>query len=117
MSEGRDPEYDKLLTHHLAGGARVPCGTCTECCRGPNRNLYMDIIPEADLTRFTLEWRDNGRPVLATQANGDCLYLIDSKCSIYKRRPQVCRAFDCRDFAATDWQPKHISDAAQRLQE
>lgn len=27
-----------------------------------------------------------------------CAYLIDGKCTIYEKRPQVCRKFDCRIY-------------------
>ena len=27
--------------------------------------------------------------------------LIDNRCSIYEHRPQTCRTYDCRIFAAT----------------
>ena len=39
-----------------------------------------------------------GDPVflLATEANGQCVYLGASGCTIYDRRPLLCRSFDCR---------------------
>lgn len=44
----------------------------------------------------------SGQPVylLATDAEGKCSYLGDSGshagCTIYDRRPLICRSFDCR---------------------
>jgi hypothetical protein len=38
--------------------------------------------------------------------------LIDNKCSIYEFRPETCREFDCRIFAAT---AIYMDDAAQVL--
>ena len=32
---------------------------------------------------------------------GHCHMLVDNKCSIYDDRPQTCRDYDCRVFAAT----------------
>jgi len=32
---------------------------------------------------------------------GHCPMLVDDKCSIYDYRPQICRSYDCRVFAAT----------------
>jgi hypothetical protein len=32
---------------------------------------------------------------------GQCPMLLDGECSIYKYRPQTCRDYDCRIFAAT----------------
>jgi hypothetical protein len=42
--------------------------------------------------------RATGKPVfpLATEANGQCVYLDASGCTIYDRRPVLCRSFDCR---------------------
>jgi hypothetical protein len=34
--------------------------------------------------------------LLATEANGQCVYLGQSGCTIYDRRPLLCRSFDCR---------------------
>jgi hypothetical protein len=41
-----------------------------------------------------------GKPVflLATEANGQCVYLGASGCTIYDRRPLLCRSFDCREY-------------------
>jgi Fe-S-cluster containining protein len=33
---------------------------------------------------------------LASDENGRCVYLGPSGCSIYERRPLLCRNFDCR---------------------
>ncbi len=43
--------------------------------------------------------RTSGNAVflLATEANGQCVYLGDSGCTIYDRRPLLCRSFDCRE--------------------
>jgi hypothetical protein len=40
-----------------------------------------------------------GEPVflLATEANGHCVYLGATGCTIYDRRPFLCRSFDCRE--------------------
>jgi len=40
----------------------------------------------------------SGNPVflLAADANGRCVYSGESGCTIYDRRPLLCRSFDCR---------------------
>jgi hypothetical protein len=38
----------------------------------------------------------NRIPLLATTSEGACVYLGESGCSIYARRPALCRSFDCR---------------------
>jgi hypothetical protein len=35
--------------------------------------------------------------LLATEANGQCVYLGAAGCTIYDRRPVLCRTFDCRE--------------------
>ncbi len=38
-----------------------------------------------------------GKPVfLLETTNGACVYLGPSGCTIYERRPLLCRTFDCR---------------------
>lgn len=34
--------------------------------------------------------------LLATTPEGACVYLGDGGCTIYARRPALCRSFDCR---------------------
>jgi hypothetical protein len=36
--------------------------------------------------------------LLATRSNGQCVYLGASGCTIYDRRPLLCRSFDCRKY-------------------
>jgi len=38
------------------------------------------------------------RHTLKHKPNGDCVYLGESGCTIYDRRPAICRSFDCRVF-------------------
>lgn len=46
------------------------CDKCGECCR------HIDLIPQ--LSHF-----DSG--------DGSCIYLIGNMCSIYDKRPDICR--------------------------
>ncbi|RSK28806.1 YkgJ family cysteine cluster protein [Bacillus sp. HMF5848] len=50
-----------------------PCSECGLCCK------KISLIPE-------LRQYDRG--------DGTCKYLIESRCSIYDTRPQVCRIDD-----------------------
>lgn len=34
--------------------------------------------------------------LLETTAEGACIYLGEKGCTIYERRPLICRSFDCR---------------------
>jgi Fe-S-cluster containining protein len=68
------------------------CGLCRECCVGPRA---LEIDEPSWLYRT---YQKNGATLLATGANGDCIYLEKNGCSIYECRPQACRDFDCRDY-------------------
>jgi len=90
--------------------ARSPllCGTCRECCLGP-RELELH---EPAFMYETYE-RD-GVTYLANRENGDCVYLVAGGCSIYGRRPQACRDYDCRDYATHPGMPIRIRLQAVR---
>ncbi|MDB4973470.1 MAG: hypothetical protein JWN48_1811 [Myxococcaceae bacterium] len=87
-------------------GADVPCGSCIGCCRG---SLFIHIRPEesATLARipkpllFPAPGAPAGHVLMGFNEKGECPMLRDDKCTIYEQRPQTCRDFDCRIFAAT----------------
>jgi hypothetical protein len=77
----------------------VPCNGCIECCRS-NQGLFLH--PElGDDTgsyqhRVAVDQAGNCVFLLATTPGGACVYLGPSGCTIYDRRPTLCRSFDCR---------------------
>lgn len=78
----------------------MPCDGCTECCRS-NQGLVLHPEQGDDVDSYEhriLARRATGEPVfvLATDASGRCVYLGDRGCTIYERRPLLCRTFDCR---------------------
>lgn len=79
--------------------AKVPCGTCTACCRWE----LIFLMPECgdDPSKYLTEPAYN--PVfdreglaLRHKDDGSCIYLNDKGCSIHDHAPVVCREFDCR---------------------
>ena len=99
-----------LVTIHGAirgdRGSDVPCGSCTACCRssqfihiGPDESETLARVPAPLL--FPAPGRPSGHVVLGYDARGHCPMLVNDACSIYEHRPQACRAYDCRIFAAT----------------
>jgi hypothetical protein len=77
----------------------VPCDGCTECCKS-GQGLFLHPEQGDDVESYdfrTLADRE-GNPVflLATTPAGACVYLGPSGCTIYERRPLLCRSFDCR---------------------
>jgi len=78
----------------------VPCRACTECCRS-NQGLFLHPEQGDDVQTYQFQIRTDkvtGDPVylLATKEDGACVYLGPSGCTIYERRPLLCRTFDCR---------------------
>jgi Fe-S-cluster containining protein len=78
----------------------VPCGGCTECCRS-NQGLFLHPDQGDDVESYQFQVRADpatGKAVylLATNEHGACVYLGPSGCTIYERRPLLCRSFDCR---------------------
>jgi len=88
------------------GEAKVPCGTCRGCCRS---SMFIPIKPEETQTirripralLFPAPGLPKGHVLLGYDAQGRCPMLVDNECSIYQDRPQTCRDYDCRIFAAT----------------
>jgi Fe-S-cluster containining protein len=87
------------------GGMDVACGDCRGCCVS---SYYVKVRADetAALARIGAEnldpgpAGDAGSRLMGYQANGHCLMLRDGNCSIYSDRPETCRSYDCRVFAA-----------------
>ena len=85
--------------------ASVPCQDCTACCTssyfihvGPKERRTLARIPRRLL--FAAPGLPKGNLLLGYDEQGRCPMLIGGRCSIYEARPQTCRDFDCRVFAA-----------------
>ncbi len=83
----------------------VPCAGCTACCTssqfvhiGPDETDTLAHIPTALL--FPAPRMPRGHVLLGYDERGHCPMLVDDQCSIYEHRPQTCRTYDCRVFAA-----------------
>jgi uncharacterized protein len=84
-------------------GSAVPCGDCTGCCSSAysieiraTDAVALERIPARALRRSTSANQWTVRP----NPDGTCPMLDCGKCSIYAQRPQTCRDYDCRVFAA-----------------
>ena len=75
----------------------VPCNGCTLCCQGDAIRLTEEDNPEEYLTEP--HPYIPGALMLAHKQNGDCIYLIESGCSIHNRAPLLCKSADCRSIA------------------
>lgn len=72
----------------------LPCNGCTLCCRGDAIFLHPELGD--DETQYeTTEYQN--RKILAHKPNNDCYYLDRQKgCTIWERRPAICKELDCR---------------------
>lgn len=61
----------------------------------------MRLTSEDDPEQYQTEQHElfPSRRMLAHKANGECIYLKPTGCSIYERRPHMCRGMDCRNIA------------------
>lgn len=86
-------------------GAEVACGECIACCCS---SYFIHIKPNETQTISRIDKRllfaapglPKGNVLLGYDEKGRCPMLIDKKCAIYEHRPQTCRSYDCRIFAA-----------------
>jgi uncharacterized protein len=87
-------------------GNDVACGDCVGCCTssyfihvGPQeRECLKRIPPEAGIPAPGMP---RGHLLLGYKPDGRCPMLgEDRRCTIYPCRPETCRAYDCRIFAA-----------------
>jgi Fe-S-cluster containining protein len=86
-------------------GADVPCGSCVGCCVSsyfipvrPEDAAARARIPPARLVRASRQAAD--LLMMGYREDGSCPMLSTGQCTIYSDRPQTCRDYDCRIFAA-----------------
>lgn len=87
------------------------CGDCCACCI--KEDIYMIPGRGDDPSKYQTVESPEGTK-LAHKLNGECIYLIDNKCSIYEDRPSVCRRFDCAETIATTYFI-HGADGVEKL--
>ncbi len=84
----------------------VPCGECVACCTSsyfihlkPTDKQTLRHIPKNII--FPAPGLPKGHFLLGYDENGHCPMFKENKCSIYNYRPETCRQYDCRVYAAT----------------
>lgn len=94
-------------------GSEVPCGDCRGCCISgysvqirPQDTAARALIPAELLARVAGFAADE--LTLGARPDGTCPMLRDNECSIYESRPQTCRDYDCRVFAASGFDPDKV---------
>lgn len=95
------------------GGMDVACGDCRGCC---SSSYHVKIRAHETDAAQAIERRliqrggnrtleqgppgDPGSKLLGFQPDGHCLMLVNRECTVYAHRPETCRSYDCRVFAA-----------------
>ena len=104
-------------------GADVPCGSCVGCCVS---SYFIPVRPEDTAARARIPQallvHAPGQPpeqrMMGYREDGSCPMLEQGLCTIYADRPQTCRDYDCRNFAAAGIDPggadKHVITARVR---
>jgi len=84
------------------------CDGCSLCCE----NEAIILTEQDDQSLYeTHEIQTPMGLLIAIKMSTDnkCIYLKSGQCSIYEIRPQICRTFDCRKFAASFLKkPRHL---------
>jgi len=98
-----DPE-DARIIREAAADSVVPCGSCNACCHSPVgvQPQFGDDPSLYELAINVDTSAPNGHTMvtLNRKPDGSCYALKNGRCSIWEKRPQVCRAFDCRKIFA-----------------
>lgn len=86
----------------------VDCGSCRACCHQTVRLIEGQDDPRD---------YDQANGVLRQRPDGACIYLDDQTgCTIYERRPAMCRMFDCGAWYSKLWMGKYTrNERRQRL--
>ena len=87
------------------GGIDVACGECIACC---SSSYFIHITPDEAATLEHIPkdvvcpapGMPKGNRLMGYDKEGRCPMLAQGKCTIYAYRPNTCRTYDCRVFAA-----------------
>ncbi|MEO6080652.1 MAG: YkgJ family cysteine cluster protein [Steroidobacteraceae bacterium] len=112
ISAGNFGEWLEVMRAVLRGerDADVPCGDCVGCCVSsypiplrPTDHVALQQVPARHL-RLPAD-STAGLARMGYREDGSCPLLCAGACSIYNDRPQTCRDYDCRIYAAAELMP------------
>jgi hypothetical protein len=75
-----------------------PCNGCTECCKRTLVFVFRDEPLWNDPRLEQVDGLTDQRRVPMIGEDQHCVFLGPSGCTVYGNRPEMCRAFDCRDM-------------------
>lgn len=104
LPAGEFSAWLRAMRRALAGKGEmdVACGDCRGCCV----SAYQVKVRSHESAAIEVIGAQNLQPgpagsqLLGFRENGHCLMLRAGNCSIYPQRPETCRTYDCRVFAA-----------------
>jgi Fe-S-cluster containining protein len=78
--------------------SRLDCGSRRDLCRAACCKLDFALSTQ-DIEEGTVRWRLDQPYMIRKGVNGYCIHLDQEKrqCSIYERRPAICRLYSCRN--------------------
>jgi len=106
LPAGNFSEWLRNMRRALAGdgGMDVACGDCVGCCTS---SYYIKVragesraLAAIDPRHLDPEPTAAGDRIMGFDSNGHCHLFANGGCSIYADRPETCRTYDCRVFAA-----------------
>ena len=79
-------------------GLHFSCIECGNCCTKTVEEAQdiaaLFTLPYQDFIKQYCEIYDNGETLhLRSRDNGDCIFLVEERCSVYQHRPKQCRTF------------------------
>jgi Fe-S-cluster containining protein len=106
LPAGSFSEWLRNMRGALAGdgGMDVACGDCVGCCTS---SYYIKVRAKETRSLAAIDPRHldpvptaAGDRIMGFDSNGHCHLFANGGCSIYADRPDTCRTYDCRVFAA-----------------
>lgn len=77
----------------------VNCNGCVACCVNDAIILHPECGDDPANYEHVIDVTHpfTGKPakMLDHKPNGDCIYLGDTGCTIYSKRPAICREYSC----------------------
>ncbi len=86
-------------------GLYFECTGCGNCCTKTDGFVYLtepeareiaellDISEAEFLARFVDVQVEDDHFALRSRENGDCIFLVEERCTVYPARPQQCRTY------------------------
>ena len=111
VNAGQFGEWLAAMRQVLRGerDADVPCGDCIGCCVSsyPIPLRPEDVRARAEVPeQYLLGTMASGeRWMMGFREDGRCPFMNGRQCDIYAERPQTCRDYDCRIYAAAGLVP------------